>query len=403
MDIKTIRDIDVSGKKVLVRVDYNVPIDEQTGEITDDARIQETLPTIKYLQEHDAAIILMAHFGRPKGQVVEELRLTPVALRLGQLLGQEVLTASDCVGDEAKTAAANLGGKQVLLLENLRFHPEEEANDAEFSQQLASLADVYVNDAFGAAHRAHASTSGVADAMRTAGKPCVAGMLMTRELQWLSPLLDEPERPFVAILGGVKVSDKIGVIRKLLPKVDFLLVGGAMSYAFVKAAGHEVGTSYFKEEDAPVAGELVQQAEDNGQDLMLPHDFLVADKDAADAETKVVPFDGIPADMMGMDIGPKTIAQYSAIVRNAQTVLWNGPMGRFEVEPFETGTRAIAEACAQCSEEGGITIIGGGDSAAAVKKFGLDDNMTHVSTGGGASLEFLEGKELPGIAALDKK
>lgn len=403
MNIKTIRDIELSGKKALCRVDYNVPVDEHSGQITDDARIRETLPTLEYLLEQNASVILMAHFGRPKGQVVESLRLATIAAALSEMLGRPVQTTQDCVGPEAQAAAEALQAGQVLVLENVRFHKEEEANDPGFAQQLAALGEVYVNDAFGAAHRAHASTEGVARAMKAEGKQCVAGLLMARELKFLAPLLDEPERPFVAIMGGVKVSDKIKVIENLLPKVDALLIGGAMSYAFVKAAGHEVGTSYFKAEDAPIARELVAKDEAETQVLYLAQDFLVADRDAEDAQIEFVPFDGIPADKMGMDIGPKTRELFSRIIQSAQTVLWNGPMGRFEVEAFSQGTRAVAQAVANATEEGGITIIGGGDSAAAVKKFGLADQMTHVSTGGGASLEFLEGKELPGVAVLDRE
>ncbi len=403
MNIKTIRDIDVAGKKVLCRVDYNVPIDEHSGQITDDARIRETLPTLQYLLEQNAAVILMAHFGRPKGKVVESLRMAPIAAKLSELLGQPVQSVRDCVGPEAQAAAATLQGGQVLVLENMRFHPEEESNDAAFSARLASMGEVYVNDAFGTGHRAHASTEGAARAMKAAGKPCVAGLLMAREIKFLSPLLEEPERPFVAIMGGVKVSDKIKVIENLLPKVDALLIGGAMSYAFVRAAGHEVGTSYFKEEDAPIAKDLVEKDAAGTQVLYLAQDFLVADRDAEDARMEFVPFDGIPKDMMGMDIGPKTREMFARIIQSAQTVLWNGPMGRFEVEAFSQGTRDVAQAVANATAEGGITIIGGGDSAAAVKKFGLSEQMTHVSTGGGASLEFLEGAELPGVAVLDRE
>jgi len=403
MNKKTIEDIDVRGKRVLVRVDYNVPLDENSN-ITDDARIRETLPTLEYLLSQEASIVLMAHFGRPKGKVVESMRLTPVANHLRELLSEErVSSVVDCVGDVAHAAVASLRPGQVLLLENLRFHPEEEANDPEFARQLAAHGEVYVNDAFGAAHRAHASTEGVARVMREAGKPCVAGLLMARELNFLGRLLEAPERPFVAILGGVKVSDKIGVIRNLLQTVDTLLVGGAMSYAFSKAQGHEVGTSYFKAEDAPVAAELLQLARERGSDFRLPVDFVVADRDAEDAQTTVVPAAGIPADKMGMDIGPETVANYSAVIENARTVLWNGPMGRFEVTPFANGTRRVAEAVGRATQSGATTVIGGGDSAAAVKQMGLADQMTHVSTGGGASLEFLEGQELPGVAVLDDK
>jgi phosphoglycerate kinase len=400
MKIKTLKDIDVRNKRVLVRVDYNVPQDKN-GIITDDARIVETLPTLRYLLEENAAVVLMAHLGRPKGEVVEELRLAVIAQRLGELLGQTVECVPHCVGEEAIHASQNLPAGKVLLLENLRFEPGEEANDAALAEQLAAHGDVYVNDAFGAAHRAHASTEGVAHFIRKRGGACVAGLLMARELEYLGPLLQNPQRPFVAILGGVKVSDKIGVIHNLLEKVDTLLIGGAMSYAFVKAQGYEVGTSYFKEEDAPIAAELMKEARAAGKDLRLPQDFLVADRDAEDAKVLFVDADSIPANMMGMDIGPKTIAEYSGVLADAKTILWNGPMGRFEVEPFAGGTRAVAEDTAAATSRGATTIIGGGDSAAAVKQMGLKDQMSHVSTGGGASLEFLEGKDLPGIAALD--
>lgn len=406
MNKKTISDVDLLGKTVLMRVDYNVPMDEH-GHITDDARIRETLPTLNYLMSQGAKIVLMAHFGRPKGQVVENLRLKPIAAYLSNLLGdrgsRQVKTTASSVGSEVRDAVNGLQETEVLLLENLRFHPEEEKNDPEFARQLAELADVYVNDAFGAAHRAHASTEGVARAVREQGKPAVAGLLMARELEHLGPLLQNPQRPFVAILGGVKVSDKIGVIRNLLDKVDTLLVGGAMSYAFEKAQNREVGTSYFKSEDAPIAAELLQLARDKGKDFRLPLDFLVADRDAEDAQTQIVPAGQIPANMMGMDIGPATIANYSQIIEGAKTVLWNGPMGRFEVAAFANGTRSVAQAVGRATQNGARTIIGGGDSAAAVKQMDLDDQMTHVSTGGGASLEFLEGIELPGVAALDDK
>ena len=392
----------MQGKRVLMRVDYNVPLDEQLN-ITDDARIRETLPTLRHLIANKAAIVLMAHLGRPKGKVVEEMRLAPAARCLSELLGQDVVTAADCVGPEAVAAAQKLAGGQVLLLENLRFHADEEANDAEFARGLSELGEVYVNDAFGAAHRAHASTDGVARVMRERGDPCVAGLLMARELDFLGQLLEAPQRPFIAILGGVKVSDKIGVIRNLLKNVDALLIGGAMSYAFVKAQGHEVGTSYFKAEDAPVAAELLELVKENDCDFRLPLDFLVADRDAEDAATAIVAADAIPTDKMGMDIGPATIENYSEVLGKALTVLWNGPMGRFEVSTFANGTRKIAEAVAEATKRNAVTIIGGGDSAAAVKQMGLADQMSHVSTGGGASLEFLEGKELPGVAVLDEK
>lgn len=402
MNKKTIRDINVRGKRVLARVDYNVPLDDN-GNITDDARIVETLPTLRYLLDNGAAIVLMAHFGRPKGKVVESMRLAPVARRLGEVLQRNVALAPDCVGDEANTMVDALQPGEVLLLENLRFHAEEEANNADFAALLARHGEVYVNDAFGAAHRAHASTEGVTRVLHEQGKPCVAGFLMARELEYLSPLLAEPQRPFVAILGGSKVSDKIDVIQNLLPKVDTLLIGGAMSFAFFKAQGLEIGKSLFREGDDTVAHDILNIAKQKNYDLRLPSDVIVADRDAEDANTQAVGADSIPADLMGMDIGPMTRAEYSGIVEDAKTVLWNGPMGRFEVSPFAEGTRTVAQAVACATEKGATTIIGGGDSAAAVKQMGLADKMSHVSTGGGASLEFLEGKELPGVAALDNK
>ena len=401
MGTKTLQDVDVRDKRILARVDYNVPLDDD-GQITDDARIAETIPTLKYLLENGARVVLMAHFGRPKGKVEESMRLTPVAKRLGELLGQDVQLAPDCVG-QADALVDNLPAGAVLLLENLRFHAEEEANDPAFAARLARHGDIFVNDAFGAAHRAHASTAGVPAILQSQGKPCVAGLLMARELEFLGQLLENPKRPFVAILGGSKVSDKIDVIQNLLPKVDALLVGGAMAYAFAKAQGHEIGKSLFKEGDDIVAKEIIELARDKGYGLRLPVDILIADRDAEDATTRVVNVDAIPADMMGMDIGPRTWEEYSAIVEDAKTVLWNGPMGRFEVSPFVEGTFQVAEAVANATQNGALTIIGGGDSAAAVKKFGLVEEMSHVSTGGGASLEFLEGKVLPGVAALDQK
>ena len=343
----------------------------------------------------------MAHYGRPKGQVVPSLRLNAVSQHLQNLLRRDVQYATDSTGLEATAMVKNVAPGTVLLLENMRFHAGEETNDPQLAQILAGFGDVFVNDAFGAAHRAHASTRGVAEVMKAQGKPCVAGLLMARELEFLSQLLDNPTRPFVAILGGVKVSDKIGVIRNLLGKVDTILVGGAMAYAFEAARNRPVGTSYFKSEDAPIAAELLALAQQNGYDFRTPHDFVVADRDAEDATTQIVPAGEIPADMMGMDIGPATVANYSEVIQNAQTVLWNGPMGRFEVTPFASGTKAIATALAKATENGALTIIGGGDSAAAAKQMGLSERMSHVSTGGGASLEFLEGVELPGVAVLD--
>ncbi len=398
---QTIENISVAGKKVLVRVDYNVPQGEN-GVITDDARIRETIPTLQYLLDAGGALILLAHFGRPKGQVVEAMRLKPVSQKLQELLGRDVHTASDTIGFEASAQVNALGAGQVLLLENTRFEAGEEANDIAMAEKLASFGDVFVNDAFGAAHRAHASTEGVARVMKSQGKPCVAGLLMARELEFLGQLLQNPPRPFVAVLGGVKVSDKIGVIRNLLPKVDTLLVGGAMAYAFEKARGHEVGTSFFKSEDAPIAAELLEFAKENGYDLRTSRDFLVADKDAEDAQVSYVEAGHIPMDKMSMDIGPQTIKEYSGVIEGAKTVLWNGPMGRFEVEAFSKGTLEIARAMGRATEKGALTIVGGGDSAAAIKKMGLSSKVSHVSTGGGASLEFLEGQQLPGVACLDE-
>lgn len=402
MNKQTVQNISVKGQRVLMRVDYNVPLDEN-GHITDDARITQTLPTLRYLLENGASIVLMAHFGRPKGQRVDSMSLKPVALRLGELLQQEVRLAPDCIGAQTDALVDSLKPGDVLLLENLRFHAEEEKNDAAFAALLARHGELYVNDAFGAAHRAHASTEGVTEVFRAQGKPCVAGLLMASELDFLGQLLQEPKRPFVAILGGSKVSDKIDVIQNLLPKVDTLLIGGAMSYAFLKAKGYEIGTSLFRDGDDAVAADILKLAADNDYDLRLPQDVLAADRDAEDAQIQVVAADAIPAELMGMDIGPRTIAEYSAIVEDAKTVLWNGPMGRFEVSPFADGTRQVAEAVANATQNGALTVIGGGDSAAAVKQFGLADEMSHVSTGGGASLEFLEGKVLPGVAALDDK
>ena len=400
MNKKTIRDIELSGKTVLMRVDYNVPVDDD-GKITDDARIRETVPTLQYLFDAGAGVVLMAHYGRPKGEVVPNLRLNAVSQHLQALLERDVQYATDSTGLEATAMVKNVAPGTVLLLENMRFHPGEEVNDPKLSAQLAQFGDVYVNDAFGAAHRAHASTRGVAEIMKAQGKPCVAGLLMSREIEFLSQLLENPRRPFVAILGGVKVSDKIGVIRNLLGQVDTILVGGAMAYAFEAARGRPVGTSYFKAEDAPIALELLQLAQEKGYDFRTPQDFVVADRDATDATTKIVPAGEIPADMMGMDIGPATIADYSAVIEKAQTVLWNGPMGRFEVAPFAGGTKAVALALVKATQNGALTVIGGGDSAAAAKQMGLSDQMSHVSTGGGASLEFLEGVDLPGVAILD--
>ena len=391
---KTIEDIDVQGKKVLVRVDFNVPLNEN-GEITDETRIQAALPTIQYLLDNGAKVILMSHLGRPKGEVKPEFSLAPVAKRLGELLDTKVIFAKDCVGKEAQEAVDSMEAGQVVLLENLRFHKEETANDAEFAKQLASLGDIFVLDAFGTAHRAHASTAGVADYL-----PAVAGFLIGKELSVMGKALEDPARPFIAILGGAKVSDKIGVIENLLKKVDCLIIGGGMANTFVKAQGYEMGKSLVDDERLDLARDLMDQAKKKGIKIMLPSDFVVAKEFKADAETQIVAAENIPADAMALYIGPSTRIIFANEIKRAKTVIWNGPMGVAEMSAFAGGTKAIAEALADSSA---ITIIGGGDSAAAVKKLGFADKMSHISTGGGASLEFLEGKELPGVAALNDK
>lgn len=384
---KTIADLNAAGQTVLVRCDFNVPLDGDR--ITDPRRIQESLPTIKHLLAQGAKVVLCSHLGRPKGKRVQELSLAPVAAALSEMLGQPVALAPDCVGDEVKALVAALAPGQALLLENLRYHDAEEANDPAFVAQLASLATVYVNDAFGTAHRAHASTEGVAHHL-----PAYAGFLIEKELRYLGAALDEPKRPFVAILGGAKVADKIPVIESLLPKVDQLIIGGGMAYTFFKAAGHEIGSSLLDEASLDFARELMAK---ESHRVFLPTDTVTADRFAADAEPLVVASNAIPADRMGLDIGPETRARFAEIIAKAGTVIWNGPMGVFEFENYAAGTRAVAEAMAASDA---VTIVGGGDSAAAVEQMDLADRMTHVSTGGGASLEFLEGRTLPGIAAL---
>ncbi|ADQ40893.1 triosephosphate isomerase [Caldicellulosiruptor acetigenus I77R1B] len=392
---KTIRDIDVAGKRVLVRVDFNVPQDEN-GNITDDRRIREALPTIKYLIDHNAKVILVSHLGRPKGKFDPKYSMAPVAKRLSELLGKEVVLAKDVIGEDAKKCVEQMKEGDVVLLENVRFHKEEEENDREFAKALASLADIYVNDAFGTAHRAHASTAGVAEFL-----PAVAGFLMEKEIEMLGNALANPQRPFVAILGGAKVSDKIGVITNLLEKVDSLLIGGAMAYTFLKAKGYKIGKSKCEDDKLDVAREIMKKAEEKGVNLLLPVGSIVAKEFKNDTEFMYVPSDAMPDDMMGMDIGNTTIELFSKEIKKAKTIVWNGPMGVFEFPNFAKGTEAIARAVAEAVEENGaIAIIGGGDSAAAVEKLGFADKMTHISTGGGASLEFLEGKVLPGIACL---
>lgn len=392
---KTIKDVDVRSKRVLVRVDYNVPLDAQ-GNVSDDKRITASLPTINYLLEQGARIILCSHLGRPKGEVKKEFSLAPVAKRLKELLPNvNIYFASDCIGEEAERKAAALKDGEILLLENLRFHKEEEKNDPEFAKKLASLAEIYVSDAFGTVHRAHASTAGVA-----AYLPAVAGFLIGKELSIMGGALENPERPFVAILGGAKVADKIGVITNLLNKCDTLLIGGGMAYTFFKAMGYEIGDSLLDAESIDLAKQLMENAKQKGVKLLLPVDTVVAKAFAADAEHMTVASNAIPAGWQGLDIGEKTRELFAAEIKNAKTVIWNGPMGVFEFPEFAKGTEAVAKACAEC---GGTTIIGGGDSASAVKKLGYADKMTHISTGGGASLEFLEGKVLPGVAALNDK
>ena len=392
---KTVKDVDVRSKRVLVRVDYNVPLDAN-GNVSDDKRITASLPTINYLLEQGARIILCSHLGRPKGEVKKEFSLAPVAKRLKELLpGVNIYFASDCIGEEAERKAAALKDGEILLLENLRFHKEEEKNDPEFAKKLASLAEIYVNDAFGTVHRAHASTAGVA-----AYLPAVAGFLIGKELSMMGGALENPERPFVAILGGAKVADKIGVITNLLNKCDTLLIGGGMAYTFFKAMGYEIGDSLLDAESIDLAKQLMETAKEKGVKLLLPVDTVVAKAFAADAEHMTVAANAIPAGWQGLDIGEKTRELFAAEIKNAKTVIWNGPMGVFALPEFAKGTEAVAKACAEC---GGTTIIGGGDSASAVKKLGYADKMTHISTGGGASLEFLEGKVLPGVAALNDK
>jgi phosphoglycerate kinase len=396
MNKKTLKDVDVRDRRVLVRVDFNVPQDD-SGAITDDTRIRAALPTVRHLIDNGARVILMSHLGRPKG-VDPKWRLDPVARRLTELLGQPVRKTDDCVGPEVEAAVRALGPGQVLLLENVRFHPEEEKNDPAFAQQLAKLGDLFVNDAFGAAHRAHASTEGVARYL-----PSVSGFLLEKELIKLGGALNDPVRPFVAVLGGVKVSDKIGVIENLLPKVDALLIGGAMAYTFLKAQGYDIGKSILDAGHLEAAKETLRTAKEKGQRIELPSDVIVTDNFKNPTKDETVPVTAIPPDMEGVDIGPETRRRFAEILRGAKTVVWNGPMGVFENPKFAGGTRAVAEALAEVSEGDANVIIGGGDSAAAVEQMGLADRIDHISTGGGASLEFLEGKTLPGVAALQDR
>jgi len=395
MNKMTIDDIEVKGKRVLVRVDFNVPVNEE-GEITDDRRIAAALPTIKSLADRGAKVILISHFGRPKGTPNDKFRMGAMAQRLQELLGKPVLKTNDCIGNEPKKAIAGLPEGGIILLENVRFYKEEEANEEGFAKKLAELADIYVNDAFGAAHRAHASTVGVTKFI----KPAVAGYLMQKEIDVMGKALANPDRPFAAILGGAKVADKLGVIQNLLEKVDTLIIGGGMAYTFLKAQRMEIGKSLLDAEKIAFADEMLAKAKQKGIKLLLPVDTVVTDNLKAPTMAKIVNADQIPADLAGVDIGPKTIKLFAAAIENAKTVIWNGPMGLFELPQFAAGTKAVAAALSKCQ---GTTIVGGGDSAAAVEQFGYADKVSHVSTGGGASLEFLEGIELPGVAALTDK
>ena len=389
---KTIYDVDVKGKKVLLRCDFNVPQDKATGAITSDKRIVAALPTIQYLLENGAAVIACSHLGKPKGEWKTKLTLAPVAERLSELLGQEVIFASDIIGDDAQAKAAALQPGQIMLLENLRFDIREEKNGTDFAEALASMAEIFVSDAFGTVHRAHASTAGVA-----AFLPAYSGLLVDKELSIMGKALADPARPFVAILGGAKVSDKIAVINNLLEKADTIIIGGGMAYTFLKAQGYEIGKSLLEADRLDYAADMIQKAADRNVKFLLPVDHVCAAEFSADASPVVTEDPTIPADMMGMDIGPKTAALYADAIAGAGTVVWNGPMGVFEFDAFAEGTKAVAKAV---SESGGVSIIGGGDSASAIEKLGFADKVTHISTGGGASLEFLEGKELPGVACL---
>ncbi|HDR4725418.1 phosphoglycerate kinase [Bacillus cereus group sp. Sample62] len=394
MNKKSIRDVDLKGKRVFCRVDFNVPMKE--GKITDETRIRAALPTIQYLVEQGAKVILASHLGRPKGQAVEELRLTPVAARLGELLGKDVKKADEAFGPVAQEMVAAMNEGDVLVLENVRFYAGEEKNDAELAKEFAALADIFVNDAFGAAHRAHASTAGIADYL-----PAVSGLLMEKELDVLGKALSNPERPFTAIIGGAKVKDKIGVIRHLLDKVDNLIIGGGLAYTFVKALGHEIGLSLCENDKIELAKEFMQLAKEKGVNFYMPVDVVITEEFSETATTQIVSIDSIPSTWEGVDIGPKTREIYADVIKNSKLVVWNGPMGVFEMTPFAEGTKAVGQALADAEDT--YSVIGGGDSAAAVEKFGMADKMSHISTGGGASLEFMEGKELPGVVCLNDK
>jgi phosphoglycerate kinase len=394
MNKKSIRDIDVKGKRVFCRVDFNVPMKD--GKITDETRIRAALPTIQLLMEQGAKVILASHLGRPKGQVNEDMRLTAVAARLGELLGKDVKKTDEAYGEAVQAEIAKMAEGDVLVLENVRFYPGEEKNDDALAKEFAALADVFVNDAFGAAHRAHASTAGIAKYL-----PAVSGLLMEKELDVLGKALSNPERPFTAIVGGAKVKDKIGVIENLLEMVDNLIIGGGLAYTFVKAQGHEIGKSLCEDDKLDLAREFMAKAKEKGVKFYMPIDVIVADDFGAHANTKAVDIDSIPADWEGLDIGPKTAAMYADVIKSSKLVVWNGPMGVFEIDKFAEGTKAVAQALADSEDT--YSVIGGGDSAAAAEKFGLADKMSHISTGGGASLEFMEGKVLPGVDLLNDK
>jgi len=391
---KSVRDVELGGKRVIMRVDFNVPLDRE-GNIADDTRIRAALPTIEYILGENTKLILMSHLGRPKGQVKEELRLAPVGRRLSELLGKEVICTRDCIGEETEKIISGMQNGDVVLLENVRFHKEEEANDPDFAKALAAYADIYINDAFGTAHRAHASTEGIAHLL-----PAVAGFLMEKEINFLGKLLYQPEEPYVAIIGGAKVSTKIGILEKLIEKVNTLIIGGGMCYTFLKAKGFEIGNSLVETEKVNLAFELIKKADEKGVNLMLPYDHIVTNRVEEGSKTKMVDTNAIPVQMIGVDIGPKTIRAYKKEIKRARTVLWNGPMGVFEIDRFARGTNQIAKALASSNA---TTVVGGGDSVAAVNKVGVAKKIDHVSTGGGASLEFLEGRGLPGIEALQDK
>ena len=395
---KTIEDVNLKDKKVLIRCDFNVPLDEYQ-QITDDRRIQASLPTIKKALQEGAAIILCSHLGRPKGEFKPDLSLAPISLQLSELLGQNVALTVDCIGDNVQNLKSEMEPGEILLLENLRFHNEETKNDPGFAQQLAQGCDVFINDAFGTAHRTHASTEGVTHFIDES----VVGLLIEKELKFLGEAVDNPEHPFIAILGGAKISGKIDVITNLFDKVDSLIIGGGMIFTFYKAMGYEIGKSLLEDDRVAMASELLAVAKEKGVNLLLPDDVIIADDFSNDADFKTVRISDIPKDWMGLDIGPKSIEKFSNEIRKAKTIIWNGPMGAFEMDNFSHGTKCIAEELAQATNNGATTVVGGGDSAAAISKFGLENNITHISTGGGASLEFLEGKKLPGIEALNDK